>query len=84
MDHRFSTGERFVFLREMFDRDMGCDVWVFGTEESRRIEDSLPDGGMVDGRYLWHELVHHSIVYGRGDYANPSAWMCNFEVEPSN
>jgi hypothetical protein len=80
LGHTFSRGEELVFLREMFDLDMGCDVWIFGTEESRRIEDSLPEGGIVDGRYLWHELVRHRHVYGIDDLESPSSWLSGFEV----
>ncbi len=69
-----------MFLREMFDRDMGCDVWAFGTDESRRIEGSLPEGGIVDDRYLWHELVHHRYVYGMHGLADPALWLQNYET----
>jgi hypothetical protein len=80
LGHTFSLGEELVFLREMFDLDTGCDVWIFGTDESRRIEDSLPEGGVVGGRYLWHELVRHRHIYGMHGLESPSSWLSNFEV----
>lgn len=67
-------------MREMYDLDMGCDVWIFATEKSRRIEISLPEGGIVNGRYLWHELVRHKHVYGMHGLNIPSSWLSNFEV----
>ncbi len=81
LEHAFVTGEHLFFLREMFDLDMGCDLWVFGTEESRRIEESLPEGGVVNGRYLWHELVRHKHVYGMDGLENPESWLSNFEIK---
>jgi hypothetical protein len=80
LEHSFAAGEELIYLREMFDRDMGCDVWIFGIEESCRIEESLPEGGIVNGRYLWHELVRHKHVYGMGELENPASWLPNFEI----
>ena len=80
VDQQFSCGEELTFLREMTDRDMGCDVWIFGTDESRRIEESLPEGGVVKGRHLWHELVHHKNIYGIQGLEDPSVWLANYEI----
>src|ERR1039458_10662517 len=44
LGHSFAVGEELIYVREMFDIDMGCDLWMFATEESRRIEESLPEG----------------------------------------
>jgi hypothetical protein len=68
----------------MFDLDMGCDLWIFGTEASRRIEESLPEGGIVNGHYLWHELVRHKHVYGMDALENPASWLSNFEIKQPN
>ena len=80
LDNSFTVREELIYVREMFDLDLGCDLWIFGTEESRRIEESLPEGGIVNGRYLWHELVRHKHVYGLDGLQNPTSWLSNFEI----
>jgi hypothetical protein len=80
LGHSFAVGEELIYVREMFDIDMGCDLWMFATEESRRIEESLPEGGIVNGRYLWHELVRHNHVYGMDGLDSPSSWLPSFEI----
>lgn len=79
-DSKFSVGEELIFLREMWDRDMGMDVYVFGSSESDRIERGLPEGGIVNGQFLWHELVRHKHVYGEFGFEDPHSWLTNFEA----
>jgi hypothetical protein len=76
----FTAGEELIFLRESHSIDLGCDMWIFGTDESRRIEESLPGNGYVNGRHLWHEQVHHHCVYGRDGYELPATWLPKFQT----
>jgi hypothetical protein len=79
-DTTFLPGEELTYLREMHDIDIGCDVWIFATDESRLIEESLPEGGIVDGRYLWHERVRHKYVHGMDGFELPSSWLPHLQV----
>ena len=73
----FNVGEDLIYLREMFDLNIGCDVWIFGSDESVRSEITLTDEAYLAGG---HKLVRHKNLHGLDAFEKPSVWLPNFKV----
>jgi hypothetical protein len=75
---RFTKGETLVFKRELWDRDTGYDIYVFGTPESVVREQALPEIRSIDDHMRWIELCPERIIYGDFEHEQPASWLQHF------
>ena len=73
---RFAKGEVLVFKREIWDRDVGYDAYVFGTPESVERERALPESPSIEDYMRWIEQCPERVIYG--DDRHPQSWLRHF------